>query len=320
MFYLTWFSLCCHFQIKELRRETIRFLSDLGEGEFGKVYKGELREKIDSSQTSGAILAKLLRNNSAASSREKFLRQAETWSRFSHPSIISVIGMCLNGSPTCILYEYMEYGTLLDYLVENSPLESPDDDDEDPETLSYHDMLSIAVQIAAAMNYLSQQNYIHGDLAARNCMVGPRMVVKITDFPLSRSPFANDYYRVSNRPPMPVRWMSPEGILNYRFTVETDIWSFGVVLWEIFSFGSRPHCGFSDEEVMDRIREHVLLPCPPDCPLRVFVLMKECWDILPPSRPRFSTIYTHLCALRCDSNGLREPLDTCDIECYHIDV
>ncbi|KAM7438146.1 Inactive tyrosine-protein kinase transmembrane receptor ror1 [Porites harrisoni] len=306
--------------IKEMRRETVRFLKDLGEGEFGKLYRGEVVEKGDGDQTTRPILAKILRNSSSSNNRESFLRQAETWSKFSHPNVISIIGVCYNGPPTCILYECVEYGSLYDYLVDNSPLESPDEDDDDPETLSYYEQLSIAIQVAAGMNYISQHNYIHGDLAARNCMVGPRMTVKITDVALSRNPFSSDYYRSANRPPMPLRWMAPEGVLNYRFTVETDIWSFGVVLWEIFSFGTKPHFGFTDDEVMERIREHVLLPCPSDCPNSVFVLMTECWDILPPSRPRFSTIYTHLCALRWDTNGPPAPIESNERDCIHVEV
>ena len=308
------------FQIKEMRRETVRFLKDLGEGEFGKLYRGEVVEKGDGDQTTRPILAKILRSSSSSNNRESFLRQAETWSKFSHPNVISIIGVCYNGPPTCILYECVEYGSLYDYLVDNSPLESPDEDDDDPETLSYYEQLSIAIQVAAGMNYISQHNYIHGDLAARNCMVGPRMTVKITDVALSRNPFSSDYYRSANRPPMPLRWMAPEGVLNYRFTVETDIWSFGVVLWEIFSFGTKPHFGFTDDEVMERIREHVLLPCPSDCPNSVFVLMTECWDILPPSRPRFSTIYTHLCALRWDTNGPPAPIESNERDCIHVEV
>ena len=304
-----------------MRRETVRFVKDLGEGEFGKLYKGEVVEKVDGVQTARPILAKVLRSSSSLSYRESFLRQAETWSKFSHPNVMTIIGVCYNGPPTCILYECVEYGTLCDYLVENCPFESPvEDDDNDPDTLTYYEQLSIAIQVAAGMNYISQHNYIHGDIAARNCMVGPGMIVKITDVALSRNPFSNDYHRSGNRPPMPLRWMAPEGVLNYRFTVETDIWSFGVLLWEIFSFGARPHDRCTDEEVTERIREHVLLPCPSDCPNRVFVLMKECWDILPPSRPRFSTIYTHLCALRCDTNGPGQSLESIERECVHVEV
>ncbi|XP_068728171.1 inactive tyrosine-protein kinase transmembrane receptor ROR1-like isoform X3 [Montipora capricornis] len=296
--------------MKEMRYETVRFVKDLGEGEFGKLYMGEVVEKADGVQVARPIVAKVLRKSSSSSYRDSFLNQAETWSNFSHPNVMAVIGVCYNGPPTCILYECVEYGTLYDYLVENSPAQSPvDEDDDDPGHLTYHEQLSIAIQVAAGMNYLSQHNYIHGDLAARNCMVGPRMIVKITDVALTRSPFSRDYQRSANRPPMPLRWMAPEGVLNYRFTVETDIWSFGVLLWEIFSFGCRPHDGHSDKEVTELIREHILLPCPSDCPNTVFLLMKGCWDILPPSRPRFSTIYTHLCALRSDSNGLVPPVD-----------
>lgn len=304
-----------------VRREMVRFIKDLGEGEFGKLYGGEVVEKVDNLQTIRPIVAKVLRRRTSAICRESFLRHAEIWSKFSHSNVITIIGVCDDAPTTCILYECADYLTLYDYLVDNSPLESPVDDEDDSGNLTYHEQLSIGIQVAAGMNYLSQQNFIHGDLAARNCVVGPRMTIKITDVALTRTPFSSDYLRSANRPPMPVRWMAPEGVLNFRFTVETDIWSFGVLLWEIFTFGSIPHEGYTDKDVTDRIREHVLLPCPSDCPNSVFVLMKECWDILPPSRPRFSTIYSHLSELRCNTNGIEPSLElNLSGESLHVEV
>ncbi|KAK2550057.1 Inactive tyrosine-protein kinase transmembrane receptor ROR1 [Acropora cervicornis] len=313
----------CNKQImyQSVRREMVRFIKDLGEGEFGKLYGGEVVEKVDNLQAIRPIVAKVLRRRTSAICRESFLRHAEIWSKFSHSNVITIIGVCDDAPTTCILYECADYLTLYDYLVDNSPLESPVDDVDDSGNLTYHEQLSIGIQVAAGMNYLSQQNFIHGDLAARNCVVGPRMTIKITDVALTRNPFSSDYLRSANRPPMPVRWMAPEGVLNFRFTVETDIWSFGVLLWEIFTFGSIPHEGYTDKEVTDRIREHVLLPCPSDCPSSVFVLMKECWDILPPSRPRFSTIYSHLCELRCNTNGIEPSLElNLSGESLHVEV
>ena len=274
-------------------------LLSIGEGHFGDVYLGEILNKVDGRPVATRVLVKTLRPPVGPRLRENFTRQANRWAEFTHPNVIKILGICSQGSPTCVLYEAPEFGTLHEYLLENQPVMDPESQ-EDPEFLSYQ-LLSIAIQVAAGMNYLSSNNFVHGDLACRNFLMGPRQVVKITDISLSREPYSRDYYHTCARPPMPVRWMAPEGILNYKFTVETDIWSFGVVLWEIFSFGERPYDELSDEEVLESIREHVLLTSPEWCPARVYTLITDCWDILPPSRPRFRTLYTQLCALRCDA-------------------
>ena len=282
--------------MKELRRDKITFRKSLGEGQFGKVHHGELSTEYEGRRI---VVIKSARSSpsSVLSNREEFIKQGELWSSFDHPNIIKVLGICTQGTPASVVYEFLECGTLHGYLLRHSPPEDPDDCCK-PDCLSPSDLLSIAVQVAAGMNYLTNNAYIHGDIATRNCMVGSRRTVKITDIPLSWNPYAHEYHWEHNKLPMPIRWMAPEGVVLSKFTVETDIWSFGVLLWELFSYGAQPHYGYSDDEVFERIREHVILSCPQNCPAWVYSLMKECWDILPPSRPRFITIHTKLCALQ----------------------
>jgi len=142
------------------------------------------------------------------------------------------------------------------------------------------------------MEYLASHHYVHRDLAARNCLVGDNLSVKISDFGLSRDVYAADYYRIQSKSLLPVRWMPPEGILYGKFTTASDVWSFGVVLWEIYSYGLQPYYGYSNQEVIEMIRSRQLLPCPEDCPSRMYAFMVECWHEVPTRRPSFAEIHS----------------------------
>ena len=149
-------------------------------------------------------------------------------------------------------------------------------------------------QVAAGMEYLSSHHYVHRDLAARNTLVGDNLTVKISDFGLSRDIYSADYYRVQTKSLLPVRWMPPESILYGKFTTESDVWAFGVVLWEIYSYGLQPYYGYSNSEVIEMIRSRQLLPCPEDCPSRMYAFMVECWHETPGRRPIFTEIHQRL--------------------------
>lgn len=123
------------------------------------------------------------------------------------------------------------------------------------------------------MEYLSSHGYVHKDLAARNVLVGEQLHVKISDLGLSREIYSSDYYCLQPKTLLPIRWMPPEAIAYGKFTTDSDIWSFGVVLWEVFSYGLQPYYGFSNQEVMEMVRKRQLLPCPEDCPPRSVVLL-----------------------------------------------
>nr|CAD7457492.1 unnamed protein product [Timema tahoe] len=276
---------------REFPLASVRYLQELGEGAFGKVYKGQV------TMTEGPLMVavKALKENATPKTQADFRREVELMTDLRHPNIVCLLGVVMKGEPLCMLFEYMTQGDLHEFLMTHSPRSACDD--PSIQVLEQPEFLHIALQIAAGMEYLSGHHYVHRDLAARNCLVGDNLTVKISDFGLSRDIYSSDYYRVQSKSLLPVRWMPPESILYGKFTTESDVWSYGVVLWEIYSYGLQPYYGYSNQEVIDMIRGRQLLPCPEDCPSPVYSLMIECWAQVPNRRPHFPEISLRLRAL-----------------------
>lgn len=160
-----------------------------------------------------------------------------------------------------------------------------------PTALTQLDLIAMCVDIAAGCRYLEEMHFVHRDLACRNCLVSSadraQRVVKIGDFGLARDIYKNDYYRNDGRGPLPVCWMSPESLADYVFTSQSDIWSFGVLCWEVMTLGERPYPGRSNEEVIQYVRDGGRLTQPPDCPDELYALMLRCWCHRPDERPTF---------------------------------
>ena len=282
---------------REFPLSAIRFLQELGEGAFGKVYKGELMGIIPTGPALVAI--KTLKPGANQKTRNDFQREADLMTDLRHPNIVCLLGVSFSDDPQCMLFEHMAHGDLHEFLITHSPnidsdVSEPGAMDDQGPVLNPMDMSFIAIQIAAGMEYLAGHHYVHRDLAARNCLVGENLTVKISDFGLSRDIYAADYYRVQSKSLLPVRWMPPESILYGKFTTESDVWSFGVVLWEIYSYGLQPYYGYSNQEVIEMIRSRQLLPCPEDCPSRMYAFMVECWHEVPGRRPTFAEIHNRL--------------------------
>ncbi|XP_037928086.1 tyrosine-protein kinase transmembrane receptor Ror [Teleopsis dalmanni] len=268
-------------RVPQYTLQDVEFVEELGEGAFGKVYKGQLM------QTSGErifVAVKALKENASFKTQQDFKREIELISDLKHDNIVCILGVVLNKEPYCMLFEYMSNGDLHEFLIANSPNEN--------KCLSQLEFLKISLQISEGMEYLSGHHYVHRDLAARNCLVGDELTVKISDFGLSRDIYSSDYYRVQSKSLLPVRWMPSESILYGKFTTESDVWSFGVVLWEIYSYGMQPYYGHSNQEVINLVRSRQLLSCPEACPTAVYSLMIECWHEQSVRRPSFSEI-TH---------------------------
>lgn len=220
----------------------------------------------------------------------------------------------------CLLFEYMAQGDLNEFLRRQSPTQSLRplsrvslsvrslSSDAETGSLSCAEQLSISKQIAAGMAYLSERKFVHRDLATRNCLVGEEMVVKIADFGLSRNIYSADYYKANENDAIPIRWMPPESIFYNRYTTESDVWAYGVVLWEIFSHGMQPYYGMCHEEVIYYVRNGQILSCPENCPLELYNLMRLCWSTLPSDRPSFSSI--HRILERMHQNSLNTNTDT----------
>ncbi len=277
---------------REFPITSVRFNQELGEGAFGKVYKGDLGGIIGGCTSLVAI--KTLRPGANTKSQQDFQREIEIYTEMRHPNIVCLLGVVLKDDPQCMIFEYLSQGDLHEFLLAHSPKSDMCSDDGLDRLLDPTDMSFIAIQISAGMEYLAAHNFVHRDLATRNCLVGENLTVKISDFGLVREKYSSDYYRVQTKSLLPVRWMPAESMLYGKFTTESDVWSYGVTLWEIYSYGLQPYYGYSNQEVIEMIRSRQLLPCPEDCPSRMYAFMVECWHEVPTRRPSFAEIHARL--------------------------
>lgn len=275
----------------------IKFVSELGEGAFGRVYLGNLD---DGWRRPSQVAVKTLKSV-GPEARQELEREVELLNNLQHKNIVSFYGVCYSSDLLLMVFEYMEHGDLNNYLrSHNTDVALLAGEEPSMEPLSVMDCLQIALQIAAGMKYLASQHYVHRDLATRNCLVGASLVVKIGDFGMSRDVYTTDYYQFGGRTLLPVRWMPPESILYRRFTIESDIWSFGVVLWEIFTGGKQPWYGYTNQEVITQITAGKILNCPDNCPPDMYRVMVACWSKNPHERLPMATLYERIRCLTTD--------------------
>ncbi|XP_014253444.1 NT-3 growth factor receptor-like [Cimex lectularius] len=270
-----------------LPRDSIIFQNVIGEGCFGKVYKGELTLQNKNVNT---VAIKVLKDSATKEAEDDFMREVEIMTSFHHSNILSLLGVVAKepGKSPMMVFEFMPYGDLTEVLRSNSTTFWKHD--SNLPRLNKESLLNIAMQIACGMCYLAEQHFVHRDLACRNCLVGLNLTVKIADFGMSRDVYTCDYYKIGGSRLLPVRWMSPESITYGRFTLESDVWSFGVVLWEIYSLGKQPYFGNSNEDVVKLILQGIMLIPPKDCPLGICDIMRLCWKTEPRDRINFEKI------------------------------
>ncbi|XP_059958435.1 tyrosine-protein kinase transmembrane receptor ROR2 isoform X2 [Mesoplodon densirostris] len=283
-------------KLKEISLSTVRFMEELGEDRFGKVYKGHLFGPAPGEQTQ-AVAIKTLKDKAEGPLREEFRHEALLRARLQHPNIVCLLGVVTKDQPLSMIFSYCSHSDLHEFLVMRSPhsdVGSTDDDRTVKSALEPPDFVHVVAQIAAGMEYLSSHHVVHKDLATRNVLVYDKLTVKISDLGLFREVYSADYYKLTGSALLPIRWMSPEAIMYGKFSVDSDIWSYGVVLWEVFSYGLQPYCGHSNQDVVEMVRSRQVLPCPDDCPAWVYALMIECWHEFPGRRPRFKDIHSRL--------------------------
>ncbi|XP_023194565.1 muscle, skeletal receptor tyrosine-protein kinase [Xiphophorus maculatus] len=286
----------------EYPRNNIQYVRDIGEGAFGRVFQARAPGLLPTEPFT-MVAVKMLKEEASADMQNDFQREAALMAEFDHPNIVRLLGVCAVGKPMCLLFEYMAQGDLNEFLRRRSPTQSVRtisraslsarsfSSDGEAASLTCPEQLSVSKQIAAGMAYLSERKFVHRDLATRNCLVGEEMIVKIADFGLSRNIYSADYYKANENDAIPIRWMPPESIFYNRYTTESDVWAYGVVLWEIFSHGMQPYYGMGHEEVIYYVRDGHILSCPEDCPLELYNLMRLCWSTHPSDRPSFSSIH-----------------------------
>uniref|UniRef100_A0A3P8UUN2 receptor protein-tyrosine kinase n=2 Tax=Cynoglossus semilaevis TaxID=244447 RepID=A0A3P8UUN2_CYNSE len=267
----------------------------IGVGEFGEVYRGILKVPGRKEVT---VAIKTLKPGYTEKQRQDFLSEASIMGQFSHQNIIHLEGVVTKFKHAMIVTEYMENGALDRYLR-----------DHDGEFSSFQ-LVGMMRGIAAGMKYLSDMSYVHRDLAARNVLVNNTLECKVSDFGLSRvlEDDPEGTYTTSGGK-IPIRWTAPEAIAYRKFTSASDVWSFGIVMWEVMAFGERPYWDMSNHEVMKAINEAFRLPAPMDCPSAVYQLMLQCWLQDRSKRPRFGDIVSLLDKLLRSPDSLKTIAD-----------
>ncbi|XP_028460579.1 ephrin type-A receptor 7 isoform X5 [Perca flavescens] len=282
---------------KELDASCIKIERVIGAGEFGEVCSGRLKlpGKRDVS-----VAIKTLKVGYTEKQRRDFLCEASIMGQFDHPNVVHLEGVVTRGKPVMIVIEYMENGSLDGFLRKHDG------------QFTVIQLVGMLRGIAAGMRYLSDLGYVHRDLAARNILVNSNLVCKVSDFGLSRviddDPEAV-YTTTGGK--IPVRWTAPEAIQYRKFTSASDVWSYGIVMWEVMSYGERPYWDMSNQDVIKAIEEGYRLPAPMDCPPGLHQLMLDCWQKDRAERPKFDQIVGILDKMIRNPNTLKTPVGTC---------
>ncbi|XP_017774543.1 PREDICTED: proto-oncogene tyrosine-protein kinase Src-like [Nicrophorus vespilloides] len=252
----------------EIDRSSLKFQRKLGQGQFGEVWEGQWNNTTP-------VAIKTLKTGTMDA--KDFLAEAQIMKKLRHPKLIQLYAVCTMEEPIYIITELMKNGSLLEFLQGKG------------KGLKLPQLIDMAAQIASGMAYLESQNYIHRDLAARNVLVNDSNVVKIADFGLARLIKEDEYEaRVGAR--FPIKWTAPEAANYSKFSIKSDVWSFGILLTELVTYGRIPYPGMTNAEVLHQVEHGYRMPAPPNCPSPLYEIMIECWHRDPLKRPTFETL------------------------------
>ncbi|XP_033636473.1 muscle, skeletal receptor tyrosine protein kinase-like [Asterias rubens] len=279
-----------HLRHLEYPRNSIIYIVDIGEGAFGRVFKA-IAPRLLRDEASTTVAVKMLKTNADRDVQEYFNREAEIISRFDHANVIKLFGVCFVGKPLCLLLEYMGKGDLQEFLHYHS-------DKSGAAGLPGRTQLNLAFQVACGMVYLTEKRFVHRDIATRNCLVGNNNEVKISDFGLARYLGSSDQFLGHKDETIPIRWTAPEALWHYKFTTHSDVWSFGVLLWEIYSFAKQPYESMTHEEVFLKTYQGQRLECPENTPRCVYELIQMCCSLDLNARPSFYMVRDTLEAMQ----------------------
>ncbi|VDM16381.1 unnamed protein product [Hydatigera taeniaeformis] len=301
----------------EVPRDCVRLGRQIGAGAFGVVFAGVISEPakvlpglrrgdpLDRSCCSAqelTVAVKTLRNNFTEQELADLVREMEILKQFEpHPHVIQLYGVCTQNGRLQMLVELAPYGNLRDFLMDRRPCAGQKMINQPLPRLSTGHLVSFGLQVARGMDYLARLNIVHRDLAARNILIGNRFVAKIADFGLTRS--VCDYYRKCSDGRLPIKWMAPESIFDRRYTAKSDVWSFGILLWEIFSFGGTPYPTLSAEALLKALQLGLRNEQPLASPASVYNLMLACWSIDPAARPSFAHLVSSLQQVHDDTTA-----------------
>ncbi|XP_077442982.1 tyrosine-protein kinase FRK [Stigmatopora argus] len=254
----------------EIDRNSIKLLHKLGAGQFGEVYEGIWNDTT-------AVAVKTLKPGTMDAL--DFLREAQIMKRLRHTKLIQLYAVCTMEEPIYIITELMKNGSLLEYLQKDKG-----------DKLHLSDQIEMAAQVASGMAFLELHNYIHRDLAARNVLVGENNICKVADFGLARVFQNENVYEAKEGTKFPVKWTAPEAIHNNIFKIKSDVWSFGILLYEIMTFGKMPYPDMNNFQVVQQVPQGYRMPCPHKCPQIMYGIMMDCWKENEHDRPTFETL------------------------------
>ncbi|XP_028922257.1 fibroblast growth factor receptor 1 isoform X7 [Ornithorhynchus anatinus] len=283
----------------ELPRDRLVLGKPLGEGCFGQVVLAEaIGLDKDKPNRVTKVAVKMLKSDATEKDLSDLISEMEMMKMIGkHKNIINLLGACTQDGPLYVIVEYASKGNLREYLQARRPpgLEYCYNPSHAPEEqLSSKDLVSCAYQVARGMEYLASKKCIHRDLAARNVLVTEDNVMKIADFGLARDIHHIDYYKKTTNGRLPVKWMAPEALFDRIYTHQSDVWSFGVLLWEIFTLGGSPYPGVPVEELFKLLKEGHRMDKPSNCTNDLYMMMRDCWHAVPSQRPTFKQLVEDL--------------------------
>ncbi|XP_074993299.1 tyrosine-protein kinase Fer isoform X2 [Calonectris borealis] len=261
-----------------LNHEDVTLGELLGKGNFGEVYKGTLKDKTP-------VAVKTCKEDLPQELKIKFLSEARILKQYDHPNIVKLIGVCTQRQPIYIVMELVPGGDFLSFLRKKK------------DELKTKQLVKFSLDAASGMAYLESKNCIHRDLAARNCLVGESNILKISDFGMSRQE-DDGVYSSSGLKQIPIKWTAPEALNYGRYTSESDVWSFGILLWETFSLGVCPYPGMTNQQAREQVEKGYRMSAPQKCPEEIYKIMQRCWDYKPENRPKFSEIQKELASIK----------------------
>uniref|UniRef100_E1BNE0 Tyrosine-protein kinase n=3 Tax=Bos TaxID=9903 RepID=E1BNE0_BOVIN len=261
-----------------LNHEDVTLGELLGKGNFGEVFKGVLKDKT-------AVAVKTCKEDLPQELKIKFLQEAKILKQYDHPNIVKLIGVCTQRQPIYIIMELVPGGDFLTFLRKRK------------DDIKLKQLVKFSLDVASGMAYLESKNCIHRDLAARNCLVGENNVLKISDFGMSRQEDGG-VYSSSGLKQIPIKWTAPEALNYGRYSSESDVWSFGILLWETFSLGVCPYPGMTNQQAREQVERGYRMSAPQHCPEEIFKIMMKCWDYKPENRPKFSELQKELAVIK----------------------
>ncbi|XP_078270976.1 fibroblast growth factor receptor 3-like isoform X2 [Rhinoraja longicauda] len=283
----------------EFHRPRLTMGKPLGEGCFGQVVMAEaIGIEKDKANKPATVAVKMLKDDATDKDLSDLVSEMEMMKMIGkHKNIINLLGACTQDGPLYVIVEFASKGNLREYLKARRPpgMDYSFDTCKVPdEQLTFKDLVSCAYQVARGMEYLASQKCIHRDLAARNVLVTEDNVMKIADFGLARDVHNIDYYKKTTNGRLPVKWMAPEALFDRVYTHQSDVWSYGVLLWEIFTLGGSPYPGIPVEELFKLLKEGHRMDKPANCTHELYMIMRECWHAIPSQRPMFKQLVEDL--------------------------